>query len=45
MQAFRYYVPDITIGLDTSSSSESIYNTTCHELADASHFVHAGSLY
>lgn len=45
MNAFRRYIPDITIGLDTNKPSDEIYKTTCHELAHASHFSQVGSGY
>lgn len=37
------FMPDITLGLSASGSYSSIYSTTCHELAHASHFQNVGS--
>ena len=39
------FMPDITIGTKASQTYSSLYSTTCHELAHASHFVNAGIEY
>lgn len=38
----RMFLPDITLGLDTREDYSSIYSTTIHELAHASHFMQVG---
>ncbi len=37
-----YFLPDVTIGTEGADDYKSIYSTTCHELAHASHFTSAG---
>ena len=41
----EYFLPDITIGTKGYDSYASIYSSTCHELAHASHFSKAGISY
>lgn len=38
----RKFLPDITLGLKGAGSYQEIYSRTVHELAHASHFMHAG---
>lgn len=37
------FMPDITLGLSACEDYASVYATTCHELAHASHFQNTGS--
>lgn len=39
----RIFMPDITLGLAGCQDYSSIYATTCHELAHASHYQNTGS--
>ena len=41
----EYFLPDITIGTKGIDSYASIYSSTCHELAHASHFSKVGTSY
>ena len=41
----KMLLPDITLGLKYCDDYASIYATTCHELAHASHFKQAGTAY
>ena len=41
----EYFLPDITIGTKGETDYTSIYSTTCHELAHASHFSKVGTAY
>ena len=41
----KYLLPDITLGLADKEDYRSIYSTTCHELAHASHFSKVGKTY
>jgi hypothetical protein len=38
----RVFLPDITLGVKGKDSYRDLYDTTCHELAHASHFTKAG---
>ncbi len=39
----EFFAPDLTLGLDDKNDYKSIYSTTCHELAHASHFSKVGT--
>lgn len=41
----KFLLPDITLGLADKEDYRSIYSTTCHELAHASHFTKVGTGY
>lgn len=41
----KLFLPDITLGLASDKDYKSIYATTCHELAHASHFAKVGTGY
>ena len=41
----KIFLPDITLGLEDKPDYRSIYATTCHELAHASHFGKVGTDY
>lgn len=41
----KMFLPDITIGAHNDISYSTLYSTTCHELAHASHFAQVGKDY
>lgn len=41
----KFLLPDITLGTEGKKDYRSIYSTTCHELAHASHFAKVGTEY
>ena len=41
----KFLLPDITLGTEGKDDYRSIYSTTCHELAHASHFSQVGTEY
>ena len=41
----KYLLPDITLGTSGKEDYRSLYSTTCHELAHASHFARVGTDY
>lgn len=41
----KFFLPDITLGVESKTDYRSIYATACHELAHASHFSRAGTGY
>ena len=41
----KLFLPDITLGVSNDKDYRSIYATTCHELAHASHFSKVGTAY
>ena len=41
----KHFLPDLTLGLKDAGNYASIYATTIHEMAHASHFMQAGSDY
>lgn len=41
----RFFMPDITIGMENQNDYRTIYASVCHELAHASHFAKVGTKY
>lgn len=41
----EFFAPDITLGMEGKNDYRSIYSTTCHELAHASHFAKVGNIF
>ena len=41
----KFLLPDITLGTEGKKDYRSIYSTTCHELAHASHFAKVGTTF
>ena len=41
----KVFLPDITIGAHSDISYSTLYSTTCHEMAHASHFAQVGKDY
>lgn len=44
-ELLKIFLPDITLGLRDCEDFRSIYASTCHELAHASHFTQVGKAY
>ncbi len=41
----KFFLPDITLGVEGKQDYRSVYSTACHELAHASHFSKVGTDY
>ena len=41
----KFFLPDVTLGVENMNSYSEIYSTVCHELAHSSHFAKVGTEY
>ena len=41
----KFFLPDITLGVENMNSYSELYSTVCHELAHSSHFAKVGTEY
>ena len=41
----KFFLPDVTLGVENMNSYSELYSTVCHELAHSSHFAKVGTEY